>query len=154
MVGENSTGKTTILAAIRTVEAMGPAPEATLNEDPFNLGAFDDIASYAPGRGGRAEFFRIGREGEDNGAAGPESGTWKVLATFVPYHGQPLLTKVQIEYGPEELIAERAEERLDLQLTLQVDGWQMSGGGGLMRSLRTLPLAPGSSTFSVARKCG
>jgi len=63
LVGENSTGKSTFLAAIRTVyDLVHAEKEPNFNEEPFNLGAYSDIANYAGGRGGRAKCFRLGVE--------------------------------------------------------------------------------------------
>jgi hypothetical protein len=62
LVGENSTGKTSFLAAARLAEAMraGLLSPLNFNEEPFNLGAFDEIANFRGGRAGRAESFKLG----------------------------------------------------------------------------------------------
>jgi hypothetical protein len=148
LVGENSTGKSTILAALRTAESLGRAPEASLNEEPFNLGAFDDIASYAPGRTGRAGFFRIGLGGgEGEEPAGAAGSRWEVLATFRPSHGQPLVTELRIERGSEALTAERAEQRIDLLLAIQGNGREEVVRGGIGEATPDVPMAAGVIDF-------
>ncbi len=61
LVGENSTGKTSILALVRALwdVAFRQRPP-NFKEAPYDLGSFDDIAHYRGGRGGRAQEFRAG----------------------------------------------------------------------------------------------
>ncbi len=60
LVGENSTGKSTFLALCRLGWdiAFGRVPP-DFNEEPFLLGAYDQIANYRGGRGGRVRTFEI-----------------------------------------------------------------------------------------------
>lgn len=61
LVGENSTGKSSFLAAIRLAWDLAfSARRVDFNEEPFLLGAFDQIAHFRGGRAGRAETFEIG----------------------------------------------------------------------------------------------
>ena len=61
LVGENSTGKTSFMAAIRTLwDVLYGRHEPDFKEDPYDLGSYDDIAHFRGGRGGRAESFEIG----------------------------------------------------------------------------------------------
>jgi predicted ATPase len=61
LVGENSTGKSTFLASVRIAsDIAAPRQEVDFNEEPFLLGAYDQIANYRGGRAGRAASFRIG----------------------------------------------------------------------------------------------
>src|SRR5712692_3796135 len=63
LVGENSTGKTSFLAAIRLAwDIAYSSRRIDFNEEPFLLGAFDQIANFRGGRAGRAETFEIGFE--------------------------------------------------------------------------------------------
>lgn len=58
LVGENSAGKTSFLAAMRfTLEFLKRTSQASFNKDPFHLGAFEQIAHYRGGRFGRAKTF-------------------------------------------------------------------------------------------------
>ena len=61
LVGENSTGKTSFMAAVRAVwDVLYGHSGIDFKEDPYDLGSFDDIAHFRGGRGGRAESFEIG----------------------------------------------------------------------------------------------
>lgn len=60
LVGENSTGKTSFLSAIRLAWDIAYSPRRLdFNEEPFLLGAFDQIANFRGGRAGRAENFEF-----------------------------------------------------------------------------------------------
>lgn len=61
LVGENSTGKTSFLAMIRSLWDVACAQRLPdFKEEPYDLGSFDDIAHYRAGRGGRATTFEAG----------------------------------------------------------------------------------------------
>src|SRR5438105_7881207 len=63
LVGENSSGKSAFLAATRLAWDLGNGRRfLDFNEDPFNLGAYDQIATYRGGRAGRAKSFSIGQD--------------------------------------------------------------------------------------------
>ena len=72
LVGENSTGKTSFLAAVRVAYDLRwyPAEMRFLegfgtpdfNEEPFNLGSYDQIANYRAGPTGRSQSFVIGQK--------------------------------------------------------------------------------------------
>ena len=64
LVGENSTGKTSFLSAIRLAFdiAYPPPHSIDFNEEPFRLGAFRDIAHYRGGRSGRSQAFELAAE--------------------------------------------------------------------------------------------
>ena len=64
LVGENSTGKTSFLSAIRLAFdiAYPPPHPIDFNEEPFRLGAFRDIAHYRGGRSGRSQAFELEAE--------------------------------------------------------------------------------------------
>jgi predicted ATPase len=61
LVGENSTGKSTFLALMRIASDMiAGYKRLDFNEEPFQLGAYDQIATFRGGRAGRAKSFLIG----------------------------------------------------------------------------------------------
>src|SRR5262245_58067431 len=63
LVGENSTGKTTLLSMIRIAWDLRSRTVALdFNEPPFRLGSYDRIAHYHGGRAKRAQSFSIGFE--------------------------------------------------------------------------------------------
>ena len=63
LIGENSTGKTSFLAAVRLAsDIMYPGLTIDFNEPPFQLGSFNEIAHYKGGRAGRAQSFSLSVE--------------------------------------------------------------------------------------------
>src|SRR5260370_16321449 len=62
LVGENSSGKSRFVGVARIKEQLrsplGVPPD--FNEEPFALGAFDELANWKGGKAGRAETFRLG----------------------------------------------------------------------------------------------
>ena len=60
LVGENSTGKTSFMAAIRSLwDAAYSQEQLDFKENPYDLGSFDEIVHYRGGRGGRAATFEL-----------------------------------------------------------------------------------------------
>jgi hypothetical protein len=58
LVGENSAGKSSFLAAVRfLLDLFRDDAKATFNKDPFYLGSYEQIAHYRGGRFGRAKEF-------------------------------------------------------------------------------------------------
>lgn len=109
LVGENSTGKSTLLAATRLAWDIGHGNwEPNFNEEPYQWGAFDQIATFVGGRGGRADHFCVGyfthAWGRRPQRVDPkESKVSRVWATFGKKAGQPKLTEVNFEHGPYSL---------------------------------------------------
>ena len=69
LVGENSSGKSTFLAAASSLltSSLIPTPKG-LNTPPYELGSFNAIATYRGGKAGRKKFFGFGVSiGDDNG---------------------------------------------------------------------------------------
>lgn len=65
LVGDNSTGKTSFLAAIRALcEVAAERIEPDFRKPPYDLGGFPGIAHSRGGRGGRANSFEIGLTGD------------------------------------------------------------------------------------------
>lgn len=61
LVGDNSSGKSTILAALKYISQWcDGSVDASFNSDPFFLGSFRDIAHYRGGKRGRDKSFMIG----------------------------------------------------------------------------------------------
>ncbi|UKV13575.1 AAA family ATPase [Thalassospiraceae bacterium SW-3-3] len=65
LIGENSAGKTSFLAAIRLLfDIFDKNETASFNKNPFYLGAFENISHYRGGRFGRASSFSFEVKGE------------------------------------------------------------------------------------------
>lgn len=63
IVGDNSAGKSTLLACIRLAwDAAYGLQQLDFNEDPFRFGAFDQIAHMYGGKKGRARTITIGSQ--------------------------------------------------------------------------------------------
>lgn len=59
LVGDNSTGKTSFLAAIRVLQTLKYG-EINFKEEPYDLGSYDEISHHRGSRGSRADNFEIG----------------------------------------------------------------------------------------------
>lgn len=90
LIGENSSGKTTFLAALAAVLRREPFPYAPgLADQPYGITSFDAIASHHGGAAGRATSFSLGsirsdRDEED-----------RLIATYGDNFGQPILKKLE-----------------------------------------------------------
>lgn len=90
LVGENSTGKTTVLAMLHALsQGFSSLTSANFNEAPYELGHYATISS----RQGRAKKakpkeFRIGYQ---------EGDLW-VNATYVEQAGQPVLAEMHLHF--------------------------------------------------------
>ena len=95
LVGENSSGKSTFLAALAAVSDSASFPAATIfNKPPYDLGTYDTIATYKGGRGGRAKSFSLGYEvGID------ASQVVKVVATYCSDAGETRINKLELSEG-------------------------------------------------------
>ena len=104
LVGENSTGKSSFLALQRaTLDLIGGQGDVNFNKDPFFLGAYDQIAHYRGGRGGRADFFEIGIRNtvKDPGKTKrkPNNLEANYTARFVKRGSQPELSHINFRCG-------------------------------------------------------
>lgn len=60
LVGENSAGKSSFLAALKYIlDFTSGDEEASFNKDPFQLGTFQQISHYRGGKAGRAKQFSL-----------------------------------------------------------------------------------------------
>lgn len=58
LIGENSTGKSSFLSALRRIYSMGiHANSDPFNSDPYFLGSFEQISHFRGGKAGRAKEF-------------------------------------------------------------------------------------------------
>src|SRR5207248_2469899 len=95
-------GKSTLLAATRIAwDIVAGRGTADFNEDPFRLGAFEQIATFRGGRAGRAKSFVIGQEVQRAGRGSAEPVKVRVEGHFVEYASQPYLSCVCLEVTPQ-----------------------------------------------------
>ncbi len=96
LVGENSSGKTTVLAAASVVSDYRFPMRPNFNEPPFQLGSFDTIATYKGGRSGRAKSFSLGY------AKRLPAGV-SVRASYVERSGEPVVSSIRMEMPDEDV---------------------------------------------------
>jgi hypothetical protein len=125
LVGENSSGKSTFLAMVRLAwDLCGGVSPLDFNEEPFLLGAYDQVASSRRGRSGRAQQFCIGAEIVKKGAVRRRSSTARAIDSmtvkghFVRKGGQPHLREWMLEALPFriEILYEEPEKFSRLRL--------------------------------------
>jgi energy-coupling factor transporter ATP-binding protein EcfA2 len=106
VTGENSAGKTTLLAMLAVVCDPERFPlQPGFNNPPFNLGSYDTIATYKGGKFGRAKSFTVGY----TGGLRRNDEDVRVEATYVDHIGQPELSRLCITRGDTELTADITE---------------------------------------------
>ena len=109
LVGENSTGKTSFLAAVRAAHDLRTGTAPAFNKEPFNLGSYDEIANYRGGRAGRAKSFVVGQKftpGSGSQFAGlPKLSTEEhtIEARFESVAAQPRFSEIRISSGKYSL---------------------------------------------------
>ena len=126
LVGENSSGKSTFLALVRLAWDLcqGISP-LDLNEEPFLLGAYDQIASFRRGRSGRSQQFCIGAEVVNKGPVRRRSSAARAIASmtvtghFVREGGQPHLHEWVLEAAPFQIKILHEKPEKPPRLTLQ-----------------------------------
>jgi len=65
LVGENSSGKSSFLAGLKyALDLLKYGSEPSFNDDPFQLGTFQQIAHYRDGKGNETNEFRISIKAE------------------------------------------------------------------------------------------
>lgn len=113
LIGENSSGKTTLLAIISAILNRDfPTTENLFNRAPFELGSFDTIATYRGGKYGRAAFFTIGWDGGKTGVK------QSIEATFISDRGLPRLHKIIVQNGQNILSGQVNQNIFEFQFTL------------------------------------
>lgn len=108
LVGENSTGKTTALALIRAArELVYRAATPDFNREPFELGAYDNIAAWHGGRGKRRPMFSVGWSGTIGGR------TLATRSEFRSDSGHPQLQRWSFQQGEDLAITVSRNPRRD-----------------------------------------
>lgn len=130
LVGENSSGKTTFLALTRIAWNLRRAdPFIDFNEDPFLLGAYDQIASFRGGPAGRVKSFTIGAElsnvsrrptrpaSKDN-LRSLQADTITLTGHFTRKEGQPKLAEWILEADSFKVENKFQENEKESQVTI------------------------------------
>ncbi|MCY4497855.1 MAG: AAA family ATPase [Rhodospirillaceae bacterium] len=115
LIGENSTGKTSFLAAVRLASDISYSGRTIdFNERPFQLGSFNEIAHYKGGRAGRAQTFEIAfeslvrRHGRRPHKAGREGGSpslrsMRHSAVFRRSGSHPVIASQSLKFGEHQI---------------------------------------------------
>ncbi len=114
LIGENSSGKTTLLAAIyAALNSDFPTGDNLFNRSPFELGSFDTIATYRGGKYGRAAYFSLGWEIETPGA-----NKRSIKATYRSFEGTPRVQGLTVVGTEGTLKANSIPGGFEFELTL------------------------------------
>lgn len=90
LVGENSAGKTSFLAATRfLLESLSRSLQNPFNREPYQLGGFDQLAHYRGGPRGRANQFSIEMKIEGKSGANHSRSIGPASYRFVFVKGSP-----------------------------------------------------------------
>ena len=91
LVGENSTGKSSLMAMIRAMwDAVYADRVPNFKEEPYDLGSFDEIVHDTGGRGTRAESFAARFEVRHlMPGSGTGSKSYRAEVEFGPQHAAP-----------------------------------------------------------------
>ncbi len=120
LVGENSSGKSTFLAAIRLAWDICKGKNLIdFNEDPFNLGSFEQIATYREGRTGRAKEFYIGAEFDPDAKSRTNlEGIEKVCfqSCFIQKGGKPTISKWSIQANDYQIKVNFGDTNKDMAI--------------------------------------
>lgn len=115
LIGENSSGKTTLLAAISAaLNRDFPATENLFNRTPFELGSFDTIATYRGGKYGRATSFSVGWS--NGNIKSPQS----VTASFKSHAGMPRIDSIIVNDGTSELKVVAKADNFEFEFSRKV----------------------------------
>ena len=106
LVGENSTGKTTLLGCYgvlcRVFSTLDIDRSLDFNNEPFAMGSFRDIVRSRRGPGGRIDEFKIGLTIDPAPATGIPPYT--LLATFREAGSEPVISSVRFEFEPDSFL--------------------------------------------------
>ena len=102
LVGENSSGKTSLMAMVRALWDIAydnRVPD--FKQGPYDLGSFDEIAHHRGARGGRAKSFEAEFETDSTGGKrnGASEGPLRFRATFEAQWSAPTVISRQLERG-------------------------------------------------------
>ena len=94
LVGENSTGKTSLMALIRVLWDVAYGHQVpNFKKDPFDLGSFDEIVHNRGERGGRVKVFEAGFDAEPVDDMTNSDGTYRFEVTFGENMTAPVMTR-------------------------------------------------------------
>ena len=103
LVGENSSGKTSLLAGLRYIfQAISVGTEASFNREPFFLGSYDQIAHYRGGRYGRSSEFSISLKVDENDISKLNPENQGYFFTSKKNNIETSFTTITLRFGNEQ----------------------------------------------------
>jgi hypothetical protein len=106
LVGENSTGKSSFLAAVRLAwESTFGEKQPDFNEEPFQLGSYDQVAHFRGGKAGRAKSFSLTISRHV-----PNRPELRVSTTFERRGAQPVVASQRLVSGDVDISASSSPE--------------------------------------------
>lgn len=130
LVGENSSGKSTFLALTRIAWSVAQGDtEIDFNEEPFLLGAFDQIASFS--KRVRAKEFTVGVKFKEANVANKASGL-EVVGTFTKSDVQPVLSRWIVESSGHQILTPNLAKSSEWHLLLPNGEAQLVAGKDLV----------------------
>ena len=111
LVGENSTGKTTVLGCYRVLHRLfsgrGGVEFPDFNEEPFAMGSFRDVVRSRRGPGGRIDEFRIGIRVERAPGGVP---SYDLSVTFRERGSEPVVSSLRFQFDSDAFLELRSGE--------------------------------------------
>ena len=122
LVGENSTGKTSILAMIRMLfDLASTFRNPDFKEDPYDLGSFEEIVHRRGGRGIKADQFEAGFSVK----VGDRKTPVRSYFTFGKSGSTPIVASRRLSQGKIWIDEDIAKEPRSLRLGTARGAWQM-----------------------------
>ena len=127
LVGENSTGKTTLLGCYAALHGLladrTASHRADFQQEPFSMGSFRDLVRSRRGREGALREFAVGFRVPEQGDEAP---AYEVVATFTERGAAPAPVSVRYEFGSRGFLEFRrvADDRTTVAIeghTAEVD---------------------------------
>lgn len=130
LVGENSTGKSTILAAFQIAHEIPSSPTIIdFNKEPFRLGTYDQIANYRLGRSGRAKHFTIGLRMPVSSSRREPERSLRRATKFVEFSGtfseggaQPELARIEVASQVLQMALSSSRESAEIRTVINMGG--------------------------------
>lgn len=156
LVGENSSGKSTFLALTRIAWGLAQGQiQIDFNEQPFQLGAFDQVASMRGGRSARPSGFCVGATlavRPNGGSPGERPVPVTIVGTYVRRGVEPRLRRWAAETPGEawevtlplsdsespKVVATAGADRIESDLSDLPSGLEQLGHTSLVLSLGIL----------------
>src|SRR6187399_3321256 len=107
LVGENSSGKTSLLGSLFSVLQTDFPNADVFNRTPFELGSFDTIATYRAGKYGRASTFSLRWEID---------GDNLLEASFVNHKGIPRVQTIHARANGQSIKGRPMDGEFDILL--------------------------------------